>query len=500
MRSWSYPAKPILTTLSSPESAPGTDVIGEVPTGAALRRLLPELEAGIGARACIVGGFVRDLLLGRPADTDIDLVVEGGTAEAAAEWLRRRWDLRARVVSFERFGTAQIAFTSPRAGRLTLEFVKARAEAYSPDSRKPEVRAGTLEEDAERRDFTVNALLLDSRGEVLDPTGQGLDDLRSRVLRTPLPPLATFSEDPLRMLRAARFVSQLEFRLAPGVEQAMGAMAPRLAIVSPERIRDELLKLLLAARPSSGLRLLNHTGLLAEFLPEVAAMTGVEQGGYHLGDVFEHTCLSLDAAPQRRIVRLAVLFHDVGKPPTVAVGPNGPTFLGHPQEGAAIAEAAMRRLRFSGAEIEAVRQLVLLHMRPIQYSSEWADSAVRRLWTAAGELLPDLLALARADTKGSSFPGLDQLSELEGRLAKVSVENPHGIRSPLDGQQVKRIFELPAGPWVGRAQKLLIEAMIEGVLPPSDQPDAERAAEEYLKQCRQTWWPVTGEPGASQDV
>jgi poly(A) polymerase len=473
-------------------------VIVEVPTGAGLRRLLPQLETGIGARVCIVGGYVRDLLLGRPADTDIDLVVEGGTAEAAAEWLRRRWDLRARVVSFERFGTAQIAFQSPRTGRLTLEFVKARAEAYSPDSRKPEVRAGTLEEDAQRRDFTVNALLLDSRGEVLDPTGQGLDDLRLRLLRTPLAPLDTFSEDPLRMLRAARFVSQLEFQLAPGVEEAMTAMAERLVIVSPERIRDELLKLLLAVRPSLGLRILNRTGLLAQFLPEVAAMTGVNQGGYHLGDVFEHTCLSLDAAQRRGIVRLAVLFHDVGKPPTVAAGPNGPTFLGHPQAGAVIAEAAMRRLRFSGAEIEAVRQLVLLHMRPIQYSSEWADSAVRRLWTAAGDLLPDLLALARADTEGSSFPGLDQLSELEGRLANVAVENPQGIRSPLDGEQLKRIFALPAGPWVGRAQKLVIEAMIEGVLPPSDQSQAKSAAEEYLQRHRQSWWPASGEPGGPE--
>jgi poly(A) polymerase len=158
----------------------------------------------------------------------------------------------------------------------------------------------------------------------------------------------------------------------------------------------------------------------------------------------------------------------------------------------------MRRLRFSGAEIEAVRQLVLLHMRPIQYSSEWADSAVRRLWTAAGDLLPDLLALARADTEGSSFPGLDQLSELEGRLANVAVENPQGIRSPLDGEQLKRIFALPAGPWVGRAQKLVIEAMIEGVLPPSDQSQAKSAAEEYLQRHRQSWWPASGEPGGPE--
>ncbi|MGA8207002.1 MAG: CCA tRNA nucleotidyltransferase [Candidatus Dormiibacterota bacterium] len=478
---------------------PGLEPITQAPTGDTLRRLLPELEAGVGARVCIVGGFVRDLLLGRPADTDIDLVVEGGSAEAAAEWLRRRWDRRARVVSFERFGTAQIAFARPGARRLTLEFVKARAEAYSPDSRKPKVRAGTLAEDAERRDFTVNALLLDGRGEVLDPTGQGLEDLRLRLLRTPLPPLDTFSEDPLRMLRAARFVSQLEFELAPGVEEAMAAMAPRLAIVSPERIRDELIKLLVAVRPSLGLRILNRTGLLAQFLPEVAAMTGVDQAGYHLGDVFEHTCLSLDAASPSRIVRLAVLFHDVGKPITVASGQDGPTFLGHPQAGAAIVETAMARLRFSGAEIAAVRQLVLLHMRPIQYSSQWADSAVRRLWHAAGALLPELLALARADTEGSSFPGLDQLSELEDRLATVTLEHPQGIRSPLDGEQLKRTFGLPAGPWVGRAQKILMEAMMEGDLLLPEQQDAHISAVDYLRQNTENWWPRSGEPGAAPD-
>lgn len=485
-----------MTTLSSPEAPPRAEVITETPSPAALRRLLPELEAGIGARVCIVGGFVRDLLLGRPAVTDVDMVVEQGSAEAAAEWLRQRWDRRARVVAFERFGTAQIAFLVPGGSRFTVEVVKARAEAYSPESRKPTVRAGTMAEDAQRRDFTVNALLLDSGGAVLDPTGRGLEDLRRGLLRTPLPPRETFSEDPLRMLRAARFVAQLEFQLAPGVEEAMAEMAPRLAIVSLERVRDELLKLLLATRPSLGLRILQRTRLLEEFSPELAAMAGVEQGGYHLGDVFEHTCLALDAAAPERVVRLAVLFHDVGKPPTAAVGPDGPTFHRHPQEGADLAETVMRRLRFSGAEIDAVRQLVLLHMRPIQYRSEWADSAVRRLWQAAGELLPALMALARADTEGSSFPGLAQLAELEGRLAAVGKAHPQGIRPPLGGEQLKRVFQLPAGPWIGRAQKVLLEAVMEGQLPRPEEPGAEQVAIEHLELHREAWQPHPGEPGA----
>ncbi|HVB14741.1 MAG TPA: HD domain-containing protein [Candidatus Dormibacteraeota bacterium] len=486
-----------MTKSSSPEARPPVEVLPETPSATALRRLLPELEQGVGARVCIVGGYVRDLLMGRPAETDVDVVVERGSAEAAAEWLRQRWDRRARVVAFERFGTAQIAFPVPGQDRFTVEFVRARAEAYSPDSRKPTVRAGTLEEDAQRRDFTLNALLLDSGGTVRDPTGRGLEDLRLGVLRTPLPPAETFSEDPLRMLRAARFVAQLEFQLAPGVEVAMTEMAPRLAIVSPERVRDELLKLLLAPRPSLGLRILLRTGLLAQISPELAAMAGVEQGGYHLGDVLEHTCLALDAAPRDRVVRLAVLFHDIGKPPTALVGPDGPTFLGHPQVGADLAETVMRRLRFSGAEIDAVRQLVLLHMRPIQYRSDWADSAVRRLWHAAGELLPALLALARADTEGSAFPGLEQLSELEKRLAAVGKANPQGIRSPLGGEQLKRAFQLPAGPWIGRAQKVLQEAVMDGLLPPPEDPGAERAALEHLELRRDVWQPRAGEPGGA---
>lgn len=484
-----------MSSLPETSLAP-LEVVAEPPSADALRQILPELEAGVGAQVCIVGGFVRDLLLGRPAETDVDLVVEGGSAEAAAEWLRQRWDRRARVVPFERFGTAQIAFSIPGPARFTLEFVSARAEAYIPESRKPSVRAGTLEEDAWRRDFTANALLLDSGGRVLDPTRRGLGDLSRALLRTPLPPAETFSEDPLRMLRAARFVSQLDFQLAPGVEAAMAAMASRLTIVSAERIRDELLKLIVAERPSLGLRILLRTGLLAQFAPELAEMAGVDQAGYHVGDVFEHTCLALDAAVPDRTVRLGVLFHDVGKPPTAQAGPSGPTFLRHPQEGAAIAEVVLRRLRFSGAEIDAVRQLVLLHMRPIHYRPEWSESAVRRLWQAAGALLPQLLAVARADTEGSSFPGREQLSELERRLAAVGVAHPLGIRSPMNGDQLMASFLLPPGPWVGRAQKVLLDAALEGLIPQPEEEGADRAARDHLELHRDGWWPRPGEPGA----
>ncbi len=458
----------------------------------ALRSLLGEMEAELGTRVSIVGGYVRDLLLGRSTSPDVDVVVEGRPAELAADWLRRRWDPGAKVVPFERFGTAQVAFPAAVRGRLAVEFVRARSEAYSPESRKPEVSPGSLEEDAWRRDFTVNALLLRPSGEVLDPTRRGLGDLLGGVLRTPLDPAQTFSEDPLRMLRAARFSAQLGFALAPGVEEAMGGMAPRLGIVSRERVRDELVKLLLAPRPSLGFRELERTGLLAQFAPELQAMSGVAQAGYHVGDVFEHTCLALDAAPARLRVRLAVLFHDVGKPPTAVPGPEGPTFHGHPQAGAELAQAALRRLRFSGAEVDGVARLVQLHMRPIQYRPEWADSAVRRLWHAAGALLPDLMDLARADTVASSFPSLAQLDELGGRLAAVAREHPRGIRPALDGEQLKRAYALPAGPWVGRAQRLLLEAAVEGELPA--EPRREQALA-LLERFREQWAPRPGEVG-----
>jgi len=484
-----------MTTSSLPDPSSRVRPVPEVPSAAGLRRLLPEMERAIGARTCLVGGFVRDLLMGRQDQSDVDVVVERGRAETAAEWLRQRWDRRARVVAFERFGTAQVAFLLPGGERFTVEFVRARSEAYVPESRKPTVRAGTLAEDARRRDFTFNALLLDGEGRIGDPTGLGLDDLRQGVLRTPLPPGETFSEDPLRMLRAARFVAQLEFRLAAGLEEAMAEMAVRLGIVSPERVRDELVKLLVAPRPDLGLSILLRTGLLSQVSPELAAMAGVDQSGYHLGDVFEHTCLALRVAVPDRTVRLAVLFHDVGKPVTVQAAPEGPTFHGHPQAGAELAEAVMRRLRFSGAEIEAVGRLVLLHMRPIQYSSEWADSAVRRLWHAAGELLPELLALARADTQGSSFPGLEQLVELELRLAAVAQEHPGGMRPPLGGEQLKRAYSLPAGPWVGRAQKVLLEAVMEGELSGGEDPGAGAAALQLLELRRPDWQPRSGEPG-----
>ncbi|MGH7639366.1 MAG: CCA tRNA nucleotidyltransferase [Candidatus Dormibacteria bacterium] len=478
-------------TSSSPEPPRAGTLLGGPATAMGLRRELGELERGLGCRAWIVGGYVRDLLLGRPARADVDVVLQGAGAREAAEWLRRRWDRRAAVVAFERFGTAQATFAKEGRERFSVEFVVARAEAYQPESRKPEVRKGGADEDAWRRDFTVNALLLDGRGHIWDPTGMGLPDLFQRLLRTPMDPAATFSEDPLRMLRGARFLAQMELGLAPGLETAMAEMAPRLAIVSQERIRDELVKLLVAPEPGRGLRLLLRTGLLRQIAPELAEMAGVDQGGYHLGDVFEHTCLALGLAPAELLVRLAVLFHDVGKPRTRAEGASGPTFLGHPQVGAEVAQQVMGRLRFSGQQREAVAQLVGLHMRPISYREDWSDSAVRRLWHDAGSLLTPLMELAEADTRGSAFPLGDQLQRLRDRLRQVQEEHPAGLASPLGGHRLMAAFDLGPGPWVGRSQRLLLEAVLEGELSAEVE---EASALAWLELRRSQWWPTEHEP------
>jgi poly(A) polymerase len=452
------------------------------------------MEAELGSPAWIVGGYVRDLLLGRPEASDVDLVLESAPAQDAGEWLRRRWKRREPVVAFERFGTAQVSFLVAGGQRFTVELVRARREAYLSHSRKPEVQAATLEEDALRRDFTVNTLLLGARGQVLDPTGRGLEDLHRGLLRTPLEPAATFSEDPLRMLRAARFAAQLGFRLDPKVAEGMRESAARIGIVSVERVRDELLKLLLAPEAATGLHLLLETGLLQQVAPEVAQMAGVEQGGYHLGDVFLHSALAVERAPVARVVRLAALLHDVGKPVTAKPSPSGPTFHRHQQVGAEIARELLRRLRLPNSEVDRVSRLVELHMHPIQYRSEWADSAVRRLWHRAGDLLPELLQLARADTLASGYPGTAQLDELESRLEAVVRENPGGLRPALGGAQLKAWKGWPDGPWIGRAQRLLLEAAVQGELATGAE-DLEAAARAYLQQRLSEWQPRPGERG-----
>jgi poly(A) polymerase len=426
-----------------------------------LRRAAEEL----GVRAWVVGGYVRDALLDRDHHDELDVLVEDGRALELAERFAALAGAR-RPALFPRFGTAQVT-----SGGRTVEFVSARAESYAPDSRKPFVRPASVREDLLRRDFTVNAMLMDFDGRVRDPLG-GRADLERRLLRTPRPAEVTFSDDPLRMLRAVRFAAQLGFDLAPDLLPTMRRLRDRARppVLSVERITEELRKMLLSDRPRRALELLDESGLLELLLPEVFACHGVAQGGYHVADVYGHTLLTVEAAsaadrgPKPDIVlRLAALLHDVGKPATAT--PDG-AFRGHQDVGADLARAALTRLRFSNGEVERVSRLVRLHLRPVFYESSWGDGAVRRLARDAGDLLGSLLALARADVAASAYPDGEKLDELAARLRGVLEETPTRMRIPVTGRDIMRVRELPPGPEVGRIKAALEELVLEGALPP----------------------------------
>ncbi|MGH7904796.1 MAG: CCA tRNA nucleotidyltransferase [Candidatus Dormibacteraceae bacterium] len=418
---------------------------------------LREAAASPGLRAWLVGGCVRDLLLGR-SHPDIDVVVEeGGGLELARRFASVTGSPA--PVLFERFGTAQV-----RWGDRLVEFASARAESYRPDSRRPLVQPARLEDDLLRRDFTVNALLMGLDGSIVDRLG-GLADLDARLLRCPRDPLRTFSDDPLRMLRAVRFAAQLGFQLDPSLIPAMRRLKDRLRppVLSVERTADEIRKMLTSERPRLALELLQDGGLLAVVLPELTACVGVGQGGYHTADVYGHTLEAVEKSPPDVTVRLAALFHDVGKPETAA--PDG-SFVGHDRLGAEMAAAALRRLRFSNAEIARVSKLVGLHMRPVYYDSGWTEGAVRRLARAAGDELWPLVELARADVRASSYPHPEKVDELEARLRRVLAERPSRLRLPVTGADVMAIRQLAPGPEVGRVKEKLANLVMEGVLDP----------------------------------
>jgi poly(A) polymerase len=431
-----------------------------------LLRLLKRASADLGVRAWVVGGYVRDKILGRPHDNP-DVVVEGGDALKVAERFAELAGAEP-PVTFERFGTAQV--TLP--GRL-VEFVTARAESYAPDSRKPDVRPATLEEDLRRRDFTVNTLLMDFDGKIHDLLG-GRKDLDARILRTPADPRRTFADDPLRMLRAVRFACQLRFELAPDLLPAMRAMKIRLAppVISVERMADELRRMLTSERPRLAIELLDAGELLETILPEVAACKGVTQTGYHTHDVYGHTLLVVEHVPDDLPLRLAALFHDVGKPSTAT--PDG-AFTGHEIVGAKMARSALERLRFSQKEIEIVVQLVRLHLRPVYYLSEWTDGAVARLARDAGAQLDRLMALARADLAASAYPEPEKLDELQARIDAVLRERPSRLTPLVTGEDVMRVRGMGPGPEVGRIKQRLQELVIDGEVTPTRE-----AALEYL--------------------
>jgi poly(A) polymerase len=423
-----------------------------------LLQLLKRAAGNLDAQAWVVGGYVRDKLLGLPHPNP-DVVVERGDALKLAERFAKLAGADP-PITFERFGTAQV--TLP--GHL-VEFVTARAESYASGSRKPAVRPATLEEDLQRRDFTINTLFMDFDGQIHDPLG-GRKDLEARLLRTPTDPLRTFEDDPLRMLRAVRFASDLGFDLAPDLLPAMRQLKGRLAppVISAERIAEELRRMLTSPRPRLAIELLDSGELLAAILPEIAACKGVPQSGYHTHDVYGHTLLTVERVAPDLVLRLAALFHDSGKPSTAT--PDG-AFTGHELVGANLARAALERLRFSQKDIETVAKLIRLHLRPVYYSSEWSDGAVRRLARDAGTVLDRLMALARADIAASAYPEPEKLDELQARIEAVLREQPSRLAPLVTGEDVMRVRGIGPGPAVGRVKKRLEELVIDGEIAPS---------------------------------
>ncbi len=442
-----------------------------------MRRSLTQIRDVISGTAFegdvwLVGGSVRDELLGRPLKADIDLVTRGSSAELA-NLLYRAGLSTVKPVTYERFGTAMV-----RIDQEQIEIVTARKESYESASRKPNVEPATILEDAQRRDFTVNALLKNlSTGELLDPLEIGLADLRQGILRTPLDPRATFHDDPLRMLRAVRFRWQLGFNPAAGLYEAIGQEAERLSIISAERIRDEFVKILGLPTAPEALQDLLNLGLLDQFAPEFRAMVGVEQGSYHHLDVWNHTLLVVrNAGNHDPIVTLGALFHDIGKPPTQSIDSSGNIrFFSHESVGARMTEEIMRRLKFPGRDIEAVTKLVRNHMR-LGSAPEFTPSAARRLLRDLGEETDRLLALVEADANGlkRGVRVLD-LTSIRKRLQEVRVVTPkETLQSPLSGVEIMELLNIPAGPEVGVWKGKLLEKVLEGELQPGDKEAAKR--------------------------
>jgi poly(A) polymerase len=408
----------------------------------------------------LVGGWLRDVFSGRELDgSDIDLATEArpDAIEALLDgWAEHIW------LQGKRFGTV-----GAMRGELRFEITTFRADVYLPESRKPEVVFGDdITTDLSRRDFTVNAMALAlPQLEFIDPF-DGLADLVARRLRTPLAVEVSFLDDPLRMLRAARFASSLELEPVPEVVEAMAHHRERLDIVSAERIRDELNKLLVAPDPQPGLWLLARTRLSDEFLPELNAMQ-LEQDPIHRHkDVLAHTiAVVANTRPELR-VRLAALLHDIGKPKTRGYAPGGVTFHHHEVVGARMARERMVALRYPNEMIEDVVALVALHLRFHTYRLGWTDSAVRRYVRDAGPLLDDLNHLTRCDCTTRNQKKAAALSrrmdELEARIAELrEQEELASIRPPLDGRQVMEFLGVPPGPVVGQALAFLLEERLE---------------------------------------
>lgn len=445
-----------------------------------LRESLPRYKDKI----YLVGGCVRDAVLGIE-NTDLDFCVEDDAC-AVMEFLAEK-GICTDMCTYNRFKTV-----SCKINGIKCEFISCRKEIYSIDSRKPSVYGGTIYDDAKRRDFTVNTLMVnvyDSDLNITDILGRGLRDIENKILDTPDDPMVTFDEDPLRIIRAVRFSGKFGFRIGDRVKKAIKTKMKRLGIVSHERIRDEMIKIVTGPNGEDTLRLLNELGLLEYLFPDLYKIVGMTQNKYHIYDVWEHTlrvfseinpvdCNGWDRDYMYEILKFAALFHDVGKGVTKDTDENGNVhFLKHEAAGADIVRKIMTEYNFPGCEVRDVSQLVLFHMYPETYNEEWSDSAVRRMVRKCGKYLEPLLILTYADIKASNpkYHTFDLLEKLKEKIKTLPVDFIRSPNlSPLNGFEIMEILNIERrGPIVGEAKEYLENLVLDGILAEGDKSSAE---------------------------